>query len=398
MKKFFASVLSLILVCGLISGCSQNGPSGGLVAPSSADGLTHDYVTVLSTRGDIKKVLKSTSPSTFRSTDAATAYFTVSGTIATVNVVWGTTVKAGDIIATLVEAADYKVEVAKAKQALDIAEINLNQAKTNAEGGGEVALAQLKWQQAQNEFEASGSDNEQLRLNTEILKATYENLASTAKNTYSDLQLNYDTLKIQYDQAQAKYEACFLKAPISGEITWIGQRISEGYTVSAFSQVATIENDSGFAHVYYGSSTDSQYLSVGDVVTVITTKTGVQYQGRILYAPGSIPGDINYNLGGNAESPVYFIRLIGFDYSQASNGNSGGDLNIVLQDHKDTVLVDTYLLKSYTDDDGNTAYYVNILYKDVPIRKNIIIGIKNGDYTEVLSGLEENMDVVYTPS
>ena len=394
MKKFFASVLSLVLVCGLISGCAQKGPSGGLVAPSNASGLTHDYVTYPSMRGDIKKVLKSTSPSTFRSVEAKTTYFTVDGTIATVNIMWGTNVKAGDVIATLVEAADYKVELAKAKQALDIAEFSLSQAKTNAEGGGEVALAQLKWQQAQNEYETSGGDNEQLRLNTEILKATYENLAFTAKNTYSDLQLNYDAHRIQYDQAQAKYDACFLKAPIGGEVTWIGKSVSEGLSVKAYEQVATIESSSDFVHIYNGSSSDAQYLSQGDVVTVITTKTGAQYQGRILYAPGSTPSDINYGLGGSADSPTYFIKLIGFDYSNLRSGDSGGDLNILFKYHKDVVLIDTYLLKTYADEEGNTAYFVNVLVNGIPVRKNITIGIKNGDYTEVTSGLNEGVDVI----
>jgi len=395
-KKFLSSVLVLSLLCGLFSGCAQRSVDNGLSPPSNAATLTEDYVLVPTTRGDIIKAIKGTS--TFHSLNAATAYFTISGTIATVNVTWGTEVKAGDVLITLVEAADYKVELAKAKQALDIAEVQLNQAKEAADGGGEVALAQLKWQQAENNYETAGSNDEQLLLTAEIFKATYENVAMQAKNTYSDLQLAYQISQDEYDIAQANYDACFLKAPISGEITWIDRTVSAGASVTAYAQMMTMENQSGLVHVYTGSSSDAQYLSEGDVITVIDKSTDTQYQGRILLTPDLLPDDINYSFGGNSESYVYMIELFGFDYSEAGIGDPGGDLQIILQDHKNVVLIDSYLLKTYTDSDGQTAYYVNIYVDGVPIRKPITIGIKNGDKSEVTFGLDEGTEVIYTAS
>jgi len=397
-KKYVASVLSLALLCGLISGCSQSGPKGGLSAPSTAIVLAENYVRVKAIRGDIKKTVRSTSPSILRSVDAATAYFNVSGTIATVDVTWGTQVKPGDIIATLVESADYKITLAKAKQALDIAKIGLDQAKTAAEGGGEVALAQLKWQQADIAYQNSGNKDEQLRLNAEKSKAAYENLVLTAQNTYSDLQHSYQIVNDQFMSAQANYDSCFLKAPVGGEITWLSRSLSEGSSVHAYEQIATIENNSGLVHIYSGSSSDSQYLSDGDVVTVITTNTGMQYQGRILFTPKSIPADINYNLGGKTESFNYFIKLTGFDYSKKSNGDGGGDLEILLKSSKDAVLVESYLIKSQKDENGLDVYYVLVLMNGAPIRKPITIGIANKDYTEVTSGITEGTEVVYLPS
>lgn len=394
MKKRFVLALSLALLSGLFFGCSQSGPGGTLSAPAISGDLANNYVTVSSKRGDIQKTIKSTSLSTYRSIDAATAYFTVNGTVEKINVEWGTKVKKGDVIATLAEASDFKVDLAKAKQALDIAQINLNQGKTAADGGGEVALAQLKWQQAQNDYESSKNKTEQLRLNAEMLKATYENLAMTAKSNLTDLQCIYQIAKDQFDSAQANYDACFLKAPIDGEITWLALFMSEGAAVKAFEQAATIENKSGLVHVYNGSSSDSGYLSAGDVVTVITTGDGAQYQGRVLFTPKTLPGDINYSFG-NAENSTYLIKLIGFDYSQKGIGDTGGDLKIILQDHKNVVLIDSYLLKSYKDDNNRDAYYVNILINNVPVRKPITIGIKNGDYTEVTSGLDAGVDVIF---
>ncbi len=398
MKKFFTVVLSLILLCGAISGCAKNGPAGGLSAPSNASGLASDYVLVKAIRGDIQQTIRNTAPSIYRSVNAATAYFTVNGTIATVDVTWGAKVKAGDTIATLVESTDYKVELAKAKQALDIAKIGLDQAKAAAEGGGEVALAQLKWQQAQNDYKASGSKNEQLRLTAEKLKATYENLTVTAKNTYGDLQLSYQIINDRYLAAQANYDACFLKAPIAGELTWLNKSLSEGSRINAFEPITTIENNNGLVHVYTGSSSDSQYLDNGRVVTVITKETGVQYQGRIFYTPTSIPADISYNLGGKSETFNYFIKLIDFDYSQKKNGDAGGDLEILLNSQKDAVLVESYLIYDQTDEDGLKSYYVLVLMNGIPIRKPITVGIQNKDYTEVTSGINEGDEIVYLPS
>ncbi|HNX14727.1 MAG TPA: biotin/lipoyl-binding protein [Oscillospiraceae bacterium] len=397
MKKIVIWALSFSLLLGLMPGCSQRGPKSTLTPPAVSGDLANDYVTRQTIRGDIKKTIKSTTASTYRSTKAATAYYKVSGTIKKVNIEWGAKVKAGDVLATLVEAEKYKVDLAKAKQELDVAEIKLNQAKTAAEGGGEVALAQLKWQQAQNDYESSKNKNEQLRLNAEMLKATYDNLLLTSKNNYSDFQYNYQILKDRYNAAQAKYDACFIKAPISGEITWLSRYLTEGAAVKAYEQAATVESNGDLTHIYNGSSSDSAYLSAGDVVTVITDDD-VEYQGRVLFTPDTLPGDINYSFGGSGENFPYIIKLIGFDYSQKGIGDNGGDLVIVLQDHKNAVLLESYLLKSYKDENNRDIYYVNVLINGVPIKKPITIGIKNNDYTEVTSGLDEGAEVIYIAS
>lgn len=394
MKKTLILLLSVSLLCGLISGCSQSGSKTGLSAPSNVNTLSPDYVQIAATRGDIQKTITGTS--SYRSVDAATAYFTISGTISNFNVVWGSEVKAGDVIAILAESADYNVELAKAKQALEIAEIQLNQAKSEAEGGGEVALAQLKWQQAQNNYETSNGKDEQLRLDSEMLKATYENLSLLAKNNYSELLHHYGITKTIYDTAQAKYDACFLKAPIGGVITWINRNGSEGSHVRAFGQMVTIESKKNLVHVFAGSSSDSQYLTIGDIITVVTRKSNMQYRGRILFTPDKLPGDINYNFGGNANTPIYMIELLDFDYTQVNVTDTGEELILILQDHRDVVLIDTYLLKTAVTDD-ELSYYVNVLYNHVPIKRPVTIGIKNGDFTEVTYGLKEGESVIYFP-
>ncbi|MPN53592.1 hypothetical protein SDC9_201256 [bioreactor metagenome] len=61
-------------------------------------------------------------------------------------------------------------------------------------------------------------------------------------------------------------------------------------------------------------------------------------------------------------------------------------------------MVETYLIKSQTGEDGLDDYYVLMLMNGVPIKKFITVGIQNKDYTEVTSGLNEGDEIVYLAS
>lgn len=388
-KLFFIAALAGAM---LLTGCSGGTTTRSVPSFASAStGIT--FSTVAVKRGDIEEAIYD--ELYYRSINTISLSFSISGTLDTKTVNYRTDIKKGDVLATLAERDTYGSEITKKKQELLELGIRLEQARVGMEGGGEVALAQLKYQQEQQTLDSlkkdPSTDSEQLarqQFAVDSAKLSYDELVNSAAADYKAVSDLIDIANAELDLLQTKYDACTLVSPVDGECVYLSNR-SPGEDITAFSTFVSIADTTKVCAALNGDDGTADYLALGDKVTI--TINDVAYNATVIQIPATQPTGVIY--GVKSDVRLYFFDIEGFDYSNATLGSAivAGSVKVSLRTHTDTLYLESYLVDQA--DDG--SYSVNLLVGNSPITKPVTVGIITNEFTEITSGLSEGDLIVH---
>lgn len=379
MRKPLIIAMAAILAAVCLGGCSLLPTEEEILPPKLVSAAPVEYSTEEVTKGDLEVAI--TGDGYFRSFETVSAAFQTDGVLYSLNVKFNTKVKKGDTIAVLQDSSQLFLDLANKKKEVNNFLMEMENAEIEVNGGGQVALLKLELEQEKYDLslmEKDGSSDstalQAQRIRVEIAQTAYDNAVTKAQNTYDIATYNYEISYEEQQMLQKKYNACFLKAPISGICTWLSST-PVGGRVAAYEDFATIAPEDSIVMTYSSQEDASAYLNIGTELTV--RYNGTDYVGKVIQTPQTQPPAATYGV-----KYMYFLELEGFDMKNASLLNTAGELKLVLDQRKDVIVIDTYLLTAEED-----KYTVTVLENGLPIKKTVTIGIQNRTRTEILSGL-----------
>lgn len=319
--------------------------------------------------------------------------FAMDGVVSVVHVDKGDLVAAGDILAELNTQA-LAEDLLLAQQALTIAQSRLEnsenqrqQARRRAEIA--VAIAQLNLDQAKTQAGDTPSTDQQFNIDRLALQLELTQLDLDALSTDIDpaLQAEVDQAALRVAEVEKLVEDAVLKAPFSGQL--LSLNLSEGYAVSAFQPV--------------GSIADMEQLEVN--ASLRENQMEELAEGMpVLLSPGSRPGEavpgvirkLPYPFGaggggtevGDSDTRTHFS----FDNPEDAAGFEPGDLidiNVVIQIRNDVLTLPSSAIRDF-----NGRKFVVVEEGDVQERVDVELGISGNGLVEIISGLEEGQIIV----
>ncbi|EPL5635046.1 TPA: macrolide transporter subunit MacA [Proteus mirabilis] len=326
------------------------------------------YQTQKITRGELSKEVTATGKlDAVRKVDVGAQ---VSGQLQTLYVKEGDVVKKGDLLA-IIDPKKAQNEVAESQETNNELTANLQQAKA------ELRLAQLTYQRqlkligthviAQEELDRTKTDVEVKKARV----ATYE----------AQIRKNQATL----DTARTNLQYTRITAPMDGVVTFI--KTLEGQTVIAAQEAPTIltlaDLDTMLVKAEV-SEADVIYLKP-DLKASFTVLGAPDkaFNGKlkdILPTPEKINDAIFYYARFEVPNEQHLLRL-----------QMTAQVKILLEHKKDILLVP---LSALGEDVGINEYQVEVLVNGQPEKRVVKIGIRTDVYAEVISGLNENDDVI----
>jgi RND family efflux transporter MFP subunit len=316
--------------------------------------------------------------------------FSVGGTIKTVNVQVGQSVKSGDVLASL-DDTTLKQTVTTIQSQLDMDTAQYNAAvdahKLN------VLNEQNKLNNSTNTYNANPTDQTKAALDLET--QTYNNLVNYDQSVIK-AQAQVTTDQNNLKAAQENLSNVVLKAPSDGVITTISNKVGETITVS-----------SGNGNGASGSSSTFMVLEDPNVINVSSSVT-----------EGDISGITNGQTMVMSIDALSLNNIMGTVSTVSSKGSvdtSGivtytvtGTLNSPNADIKDGMTCSITFLKKQLKNVlmvptkavfiENGKQYVKVQQtsggKTTVVKKAVTCGISNGTATEVSDGLTEGQTVI----
>jgi len=197
--------------------------------------------------------------------------------------------------------------------------------------------------------------------------------------TYEQAKTQYVTAKESYNAASNAYSNCTVQAPIDGYVTSLTATV--GGLASPSVPAATVADVSELKINTNVSEYLAPKLKPGDPVDIHIATLGGQTYAGVITAVSPAPA---------AGSLTYPISISIANESGEVMAGMFAEINIV-SDEKDMVLCvpsDAVIVKS-----GRSVAVV-IEEGDIPMYKEVAIGIDNGEYVEITSGLEPGETIV----
>ncbi|MCF7845748.1 MAG: efflux RND transporter periplasmic adaptor subunit [Candidatus Peribacteraceae bacterium] len=252
-----------------------------------------------------------------------------------------------------------------AKAALDSAAQNSNgtsQSVLSAEANYAATLAQL-------------SANEQsARQAVESAKAALESAQKSAELSKTSAAASLNSIAGNLNQAQISVSKLTIRAPFTGKVTAV--EVEAGDEIAAGATLVRVEDASQLKIVAYLSAAEVRKVHVGDEVKIATRSSDVIAS----IAPSADPVTKKYAVEIYHQNPYLqpgeFVKL----RFQIGEGNSENDKRIFLP------LTAINILAS-----GN---FIWVVEDGQALKRPIILGALEGEYVEIISGLEMGEEVI----
>ncbi len=339
--------------------------------------------------------------STLKANSEVTVAPKIFGKIATMNVEVGQQVKKGDVLFTL-DSSELQAQYKQAQGALSSAQANLTlisdsefkqqliQAKSNQ------SLAQNTYNDAKSAFdkvkilyEAEAStkqdlDDAQSKLNSAEtqLNSANENLNllnnKIGSQTAAVAESQVEQAQGAVDLAQAQLDNAVVKSPIDGVVS--ERDADAGEIVSSSKSVITIADNSSFIGEINISDKDLSGIAVGEKVEVkVNSLEDKNFEGVI------------DNISPTADSKTQLYNVKVKLANDDSSLKSGIVVKILLtNDKKDNIPA----LPSNAIVVNNGVQYVYEVVEDKVKKISVSVGISDGKYTEITSGVELGDNVI----
>lgn len=282
---------------------------------------------------------------------------------------------------------------------------SLKQAFLDAEsalnaGNAELESARIVLEQAQSDFawarqevvetKQAAIDSAQASYNTAL--KNYEVTQLSVNQQLESYEATLDKTKATSSTASTELELQNLKdsledytiyAPCDGTITELN--IAEGSMVSNGVSIATISNLSAMKVAINVDEYSILDTGAGSSVTIIIDSIGKTYEGTITRV--SDTASLNNGVS-------YFEATVDFTADEYVKSGMSVEVRLTSTDKKGVLTVSADALHYYDD---NTAY-VLVKNGDTQEMRDVELGATDGNYVEILSGLEIEEIVLVTPS
>ena len=209
---------------------------------------------------------------------------------------------------------------------------------------------ELKVQQAQNTYNANGSENSRLQLEIE-------------KNTLAKYQNQYDNSK--------------LYAPCDGLVSF-ADRLKPGTKVKAYATVVTII-DPNTIYIKANVTEDRKFKKGQDVTITIDEE---EYAGTVVKTP------IEAKEEGDEDITSVYAEFKGTLPSFTKVGTVA-DIAYIKEQAENAIVIPKYLIKTLSG-----KQYVQVFKDGEKIEVDVETGITNATEVQILSGLSEGDEVV----
>lgn len=341
------------------------------------------YITETVKRGDIiNTVLATGSVSAYQKVSVGAQ---VSGQIKELKVKLGQSVKKGDLIA--------QIDSTQQKNELETAKSNLNIYKSQLKSKNiSLNIAQAKYTRQLNLMKESASskvDLEDAKSNLALAKSEVEVLKSQIEQ--ANISVKNAVVNLGYTQ---------ITSPLDGVIVSIP--IEEGQTVNSNQTTPTIVEIADLSKVIIKPE-----ISEGDITKV---KAGMNVDFSIIASPEEVyhtklisvdPGTTTLTDGtatssssssSSSSSAIYYYgNMVVSNENQKLRISMTTQNTITVEEVKNVLIVPTI-----TIDKENGKYFVSVLNKNInrEEKREIKTGISDSMNTEVISGLNENEEVI----
>ncbi len=272
-----------------------------------------------------------------------------------------------------------KVDLETAEKNLDVAKNQMNLAQTAADAS--LTAAQAKFDAASTSYQqATGSSANSQIVAAESGVASAKSKTDTAKTQYSassssaleQAQANINTLQTQLSNAT-------MAAHISGVV--VNRNINEGELAQPGSALLVVADVSKLKLNGTIPQQSIPYVAVGQAVDVYVDI----FPDKPLKGTVESVGPISVSTGS------YFPIQISVDNADKSL-MPGLSAHATIGVKKDN----TVLVPSSVIVENNGQAYVFVVENGVAVKKNVVMGLKNTDSTEILSGLTQGEQVAAT--
>ena len=353
-----------ILISGLIlvsvSGCGEKEPEK---TTSAGTNVTVEKVSVQSIEENV------TYTGELKASLATSVSAKVSGNVQTTFCEVGDYVNEGDILLQI-DRTDYQLQYDQAYASYR---------SVVSQSGTLIATAQIEYNNAKTNL-----DNQRVLYdNGAISKIAYD----SAETRFINAEINLNSAKEQsgVTTAEAALNAAenslgytTIYAPVSGYVATknasIGQMISPGIEIFSIKNTETVDaqinvNESVISKISVGSKAIVSVESVGETIEATVTTA----------SPTKNPQTGMYNVTVTIENEEGILKDGMF-----------ADITLTLSDSVDAMVVPSNAV--FEDVDGKK--YVYIVNGDTADKTEVTVGIITDEYTEILSGVEEEDTVV----
>ena len=329
--KLLQFILVLLVLALSSYGCGTKTQSKDTEDTDSTEAIPVEAATV--TRGDIS------------------AYYTTTTTLEAKNVSDVVPKVQGEVEELYVEEGDY-VDKGEALAALD-----------NDQWKLELERARSEMNRLQNEFQRK--------------KKLYEKELISAEE-FDNARFSYENQKSEYELAQLKYNHSVIKAPFSGVVS---QRyINVGNMTSTSQPAFEVTDFDPLLAVVHIPEHELNKLDVNQKAQLrVDALPDTSFDAHVKRISPVV----------NAETGTFKVTLAVNDPSRKLKPGMFGRLNIIYDVHPNALMVPKQAVMS---EDGSSNVFV--VENDMAFRRNIGTGYINGDYIEVVSGIDENQTVV----
>lgn len=367
MKKWLIVVTVICLVSVFFTGCGDSGNDG----QETAEAMRGDLVISVDVSGNLEMP---------RKTDLS---FGTSGMVKAIMVEEGDRVVEGETLAKL-DAPSLEASVA-------MAELDLEQtiypyySYTHARDmpGTWLALDEAKddLEEAQGLLDEGKIDEAQLLL--EQVEQSLDKAKEKSKSRVWALPLSVKMVELQLDQAQAELDKTIITAPFDGIVAAV--YIREGQQLSAMTYAnpaISLIDPSEIKMNGVIDEIDVPKVKLGqEAIVILDALPDKEVKGRITFiSPESTTemGVVFYKTTITLENPDEELK----------DGMSA-TAEIIIEQHNDVLLIPNRAIQGSWENP-----FVEVVTDEQIEKRQISIGLSDGIYTEVLSGLEEGEEVI----
>lgn len=396
MKKHTGIILALIIIILTSVGCSNkttptsSGNEGDKpIAVSVTKAVKSDIESVISLNGKVKPIQE------------INIIPKMPGKVSKVNFDVGQTVKAGDILFTL-DDKDIALQVKQAEASLNSAEIALRRAQG---GSMEQQLSQL-----QTNLSAAQVNYNDAKLNYERTKQLYEvggvsrqnlesaetglklredqyNAAKAALDitqnkinpeNIASAQAGLNQARAAYDIAKSQLDNSVIHSPIHGVVASVN--INEGELVGSAGAAMTVIDLSAVIVEINVPENMINKIHLNDKVQVsIASMAGSAVEGEI----------ISISPAADAKSQNYPVKVKIHNEKQSLKSGMFAEVRLTADKAEAAISVP---LSAIVDENGKK--YIFIAHEGAALKKEIKLGLSNGQITQVIDGLKEAESVI----
>ncbi|MFP4343926.1 MAG: HlyD family secretion protein [Anaerolineales bacterium] len=241
--------------------------------------------------------------------------------------------------------------------------------------------AQLEQERAQNEVTQAWNAYQEARDRLETLEKNADPLEIESRN------LDIRAAELSLERAQDNLEAALLTAPFDGLVADVN--LQAGVQAPTTLPALTLVDDTLFFVEVTVDETDIGKLEIGQAVEVIVDA----YPGETLAGTVVTIAPAPATTGGNVGIVSYPVR-IRLEPAEEVQVRDGMTASVLIRTRRleDVLLVPNWAVRTDQDSQG-TYTYCYCVEAGQPVRREVTIGARNEQFTQILDGLEAG-DVV----